>query len=273
MNYKKISRNYTDYIDMIIDIIKQENLKDKNEIFDVCDNVLKLFKVSKAEYFTNPEAIPDLKLEWKCYDVWCGVGFWSKRQNEINNIDITWLEVNPKLIELYKIVNPDCDIKQFDLLNDDLDWEFSLFWNPPFDRYFKKALTKLMKKAKVSYLMFPSMWLQDLQKEWLQAELVEMWKTKKVFTWKVKNDVWLLFKVYKKDNANNKPILDKLSEEIKKDEPKTLPVDEVVGLIEESNKKFMQNFKDLKKLLQENNIQWGKEEIKSIENISQQRLF
>ena len=88
INYKKISRNYTDYIDMIIDIIKQENLKDKNEIFDVCDNVLKLFKVSKAEYFTNPEAIPDLKLEWKCYDVWCGVGFWSKRQNKINNIDI-----------------------------------------------------------------------------------------------------------------------------------------------------------------------------------------
>ena len=54
--------------------------------------------------------------------------------------------------------------KVFNIKKDDIDGEFSLFGNPPFDYHYKKHIIRLMKKAKVSYLIFPDSWLKDLNK-------------------------------------------------------------------------------------------------------------
>lgn len=220
-----IKRDYTDYWDCLkhyLDKKKKEQVLNYTDYFKYIDEVFSLYKVSKAEYFTNPENIPKLNLEWNVYDLWSWVGFWSIIQ-KINNpsINITWLEINQKWIDLANEIKWDLDIeyKQFDLLEETIqDENFTLIWNPPFDRYFMKAVIWLIKKAKVAYLMFPANWLSELSKHWIQAEEIQMEDKGKMFTWKVKWDAGLLFKCYKKDWANNENLFNEINGRNKKEE-------------------------------------------------------
>lgn len=213
-----IKRDFTDYWDCLNYYLlekEKEQCLNYTDYFKYIDEVFSLYKVSKAEYFTNPDNIPKLNLELKVYDIWSWVWFWSIIQKMHNpDINITWLEVNEKWIDLANKIKWDLDIeyKQFDLLNDTIeDDNFTLIWNPPFDKYFMKSVISLIKKSKVSYLMFPLQWLQELTKQWIQVEEMKMEDNWKMFTWKVKSDVWLLFKCYNKDNADNSKIFNEIN--------------------------------------------------------------
>lgn len=215
---RMIKREFTDYWDCLnyyLEELKKEQVLNYTDYFKYIDEVFSLYKVSKAEYFTNPENIPILNLEWKVYDLWSWVWFWSIIQKMNNpSINITWLEINQKWIDLANEIKWDLEIdfKQFDLMKQEIeDKDFTLIWNPPFDRYFMKSIITLIKKSKLSYLMFPVSWLPELQKNWIKCEEIKMENKWKMFTWKVKSDAWLLFKCYNSENANNEELFQEIN--------------------------------------------------------------
>lgn len=275
MNFKKIQREFTDYAEMLKYVIENKEHKSLWEYFDSINEVFSLFKVNKAEYFTNPDNIPNLKVKWKVYDLGCGVGFWSSKNNNEDN-EVIGLDINKTWLNIAKDISPDIEFKKFNVLEDNLDGDFTLIWNPPFDKYFQKSIFNLIEKSKESYLVIPEMWAKelaktykvDLLKEFIDPTDKQQMKSKYIFTWKMRAWAGFLFHI-KKDNIDTEKYYKENVQDVffKKEEDKEIGTpEEIISIMEKSQKKYNKSLKEIKNLLKQNNLGWYEKKQKTLQN-------
>lgn len=260
-----LKREFTDYWELLELYINYKldkwEIKTIDDYFDIINEVFSLYKVSKAEYFTNPNRIPNLNLKGLVYDLWCWVWFWININNNSQN-NIIWLDINERWLRIFKHINPNNECRIYDIKKDSLDWDFTLIWNPFFDSYYQKEIFTLIDKVKESYLVIPKFWAEKLSKKY-KIDLIETFvnpltdlKRKDIFTSKMRADAGFLFYIVKdykidtveyfKENVIKKYFPDK--------EETILPVNESYKIIFESLNKVNKIIYELWDLLNENNI-------------------
>jgi len=258
INYKMIIKKYTDYWLLIKDIISDIFLNETNTaseyikknnieeleyydihsilelVFEIANNVLKIMKVNKDEYFTNYKLIPVVEkqfLEKVVVDIWSWLWFWSFKHYFTWKY-IFWLEYNQTFIDIANIIKSFLEEKlwydlsritfhKFDIFNSNFDTTktYSIIWNPPFWIEFQKKLKPIVENAKSWFMILPEMFISKVFEAepeyvyihwkrklvWFQSQkfvitLFEYVEDDKVFTWKVSNNAWLPIKFYKKHN-------------------------------------------------------------------------
>lgn len=263
MNLKKLQREFTDYSAMLKYVIENWEYESLSDYFDIINQVFSLFKVNKAEYFTNPDNIPNLNIKGKVYDLWCWVWFWSNKNNKPDN-EIIWLDINETWLDIAKDISPEIQFKKFNVLEDDLDGDFTLIWNPPFDKYYQKAIFNLIEKAKESYLVIPEMWAKelaktykiDLIKDFVDPTDKQQMKSKNIFTWKMRAWAGFLFHIRKSDIDTEKYYEENVKNVyFKKEEEKEIrKPEEIIAAMEKSQKEANKCLKQIKNLLKYNSL-------------------
>lgn len=176
-DWKELKNSMEDNLNIFKESFKKcDNAIDEstNIIFNISNEVLKMMKAQRDEYFTNIDLIPKINtslLEKNVYDIWSWLWFWGfKNINILKNVNLIWLEYNEKFIEIWKILKKflwniiddsfldNYSIQKYDVLNEELprNWEkYSIIWNPPFWKNFQKSLIEKISNSESGSIIIP----------------------------------------------------------------------------------------------------------------------